>query len=111
MPAGRLRKRVRFEAEVRTPDGAGGYSVDWALALEVWGGLQVERGREKIDAGRLADAVAGVLTIRSSTEARDLLSGANRVMIDGEAWNVRSVTNPDQKNKYLELVVEKGVAT
>jgi SPP1 family predicted phage head-tail adaptor len=110
MPAGRLNRRVRFEEEVRTPDGAGGYSLAWALILEAWGGLQLERGRERVDAGRLADAIAAILTIRSSVEARGL-TAANRVTIDGEPWNIRSVANEDQHNKYLSMVVEKGGAT
>jgi SPP1 family predicted phage head-tail adaptor len=110
MPAGRLRKRVRFEREVRNPDGAGGYSLTWIEFLIVWGGLQVERGRERLDGGRTTDNVGGVLTIRSSTEAREI-TAATRVVIDEEVWNVRSVTNPDQRNKHLEMVVERGVAT
>lgn len=110
MGAGRLRKRVTFEKEVRTPDGGGGYSLDWRPEMTVWGGLQVERGRERVEAGRLNAAIGAVLTIRSSRDAR-ALSPANRVIIDEETWNIRSITNPDSRNKYLELVVEKGVAT
>lgn len=34
-----------------------------------------------------------------------------RVLIDGEPYNIRSVTNPDQRKKDLEFVVERGVAT
>jgi head-tail adaptor len=110
MPAGRLRKRIRFEREVRNPDGAGGYSLAWIEFLIIWGGLQVERGRERVDGGRLAEAVGGAVTIRSSNAARSI-TPACRAVIDEEVWNIRSVTNPDQRGKYLELVVERGVAT
>jgi head-tail adaptor len=110
MPAGRLNKRVRFEREEQSPDGAGGYDLAWLMDFICWGGLQLERGREKIDAGRIAESTAGVLTIRSSNESRALTT-SHRVIIDEEEWNVRSIANEDQRNKYLSIVVEKGGAT
>lgn len=110
MPAGRLRKRVRFEREMRNPDGAGGYLVAWREFLVVWGGLQLERGRERLDAGRLAEAVGGVLSVRSSMASRSV-TPSDRVIIDDVPWNIRSITNPDQRGVDLEMTVERGAAT
>jgi head-tail adaptor len=107
---GRLRKRVRFEQEVRNPDGAGGYALAWAEVLAVWGGLQLDRGRERVEAGRLAEAAGGVLIVRSSIASR-AITPAHRVVIDGVAWNIRSIADPGQRNAELEMVVERGAAT
>lgn len=110
MPAGRLNKRVRFERARRSADTAGGAERSWAHLVTVWGGLQVERGRERVEAGRVESALAGTLTIRVSTAALEILT-SDRAVIDGVPWNIRSIANEDQHRKYLTLVVERGVAT
>ncbi len=109
MAAGRLRRRVTFQQEVETPDGGGGYELTWADRFSVWGGFRPERGQERLEAGRLESAVAGVLTVRSSSQTRQV-TAEWRVMIRGEPYQIRAVTNPDQRSKYLELTVERGVA-
>lgn len=110
MPAGRLRKRVTFQEAVQAADGGGGGATTWRNIVTVWGGLQEDRGRERVEAGRLESAMAGILTVRSSSDTREI-SAANRVLIDGAPYQVRTIGNPDQRNKFLELIVERGVAT
>lgn len=110
MGAGQLRKRVTFEREQRSADGAGGAAVKWVPELTVWGGLITERGRERLEAGRLESANTAILKVRSSSAAR-CIDASYRAQIDGVSYQVRSIDNPDQRNKYLEMVVERGVAT
>lgn len=110
MPAGRLNKRCTFQSPVETDDGGGGSAIVWTDGVTVWGGLAPERGRERVDAGRLTGNTGGVLTVRSSI-ATAAITPASRVIIDGETWNVRSNESPDQRGKFREMVVEKGVAT
>lgn len=110
MTAGPLRKRVVFERQTVTSDGGGGGSVTWSTLLTAWGGFAPQRGRERINNGRLAESVAGVLTVRSSSDSRGVTS-ADRVKIDGVPYQIHSITNPDQRNQYLEMTVERGAAT
>lgn len=105
MKAGTLNKRARFQSLVSTPDGAGGSTTGWADYVTVWAQLSPERAREKIQQGRIADAQAGVLRVRSSTATR-LIDGTYRVLVDGVVYNVRGAANPDQRNDMIELVVE-----
>lgn len=108
--AGRLNKRVAFERPQRTDDGGGGASVTWVREFTVWGALTPERGRERLQAGRLASEVAGVLKVRSSSQTRDV-DETYRVIVDNVPYQVRAIANPDQRNAVLEMVVERGVAT
>lgn len=110
MAAGRLNKRVTFQEETRTSDGGGGAAVAWQDVLTCWGGYSPDRGREKLEAGRLETSAAGILKVRSSIASR-ALGASNRVLIDGAAHQIRSVSNPDQHKRFLEFVVELGVAT
>jgi len=53
--------------------------------------------------------VPGVLTIRYSRDAANLTTG-HRVLIDDVPYQIRAISNPDQSNRYLEFIVERGVA-
>lgn len=108
MGAGQLRKRVYFARPKRTADGGGGASITWVPAVTVWGALTLERGREAIAAGRLESASVGTLRIRSSAEARGI-DASYKATIDDVDYQVRSITE-DPKRKWLEFVVERGVA-
>lgn len=105
MKAGTLNKRARFESQVSVSDGAGGSTPSWQEYVTVWAQLSPERAREKIQQGRIADAAAGVLRVRSSTATR-LIDGKYRVVLDGVTYNVRGAANPDQRNDMLEFVVD-----
>jgi SPP1 family predicted phage head-tail adaptor len=105
MKAGTLNKRARFESQVSVSDGAGGSTLSWQEYVTVWSQLSPERAREKIQQGRIADASAGVLRVRSSTATR-LIDGKYRVVVDGVTYNIRGAANPDQRNDMLEFAVE-----
>lgn len=110
MAAGKLRKRLTFERIGEVPDGGGGSVVGWSTLTTVWGSFMPERGRERLEAGRLESAVAGVVRVRSSVTARTITE-SDRVQINSVAYQIRSITNPDQRNKFLEMTIERGVAT
>lgn len=110
MPAGGMRSRVAFERIVTVPDGAGGQSAGWGVVYRCRGQYRPERGRERIEAGRMEAAMAGVLRVRSCSQARDLTE-SDRVLIDGIVFQIRAISNPDGRNKHLELSVERGTGT
>lgn len=105
LKAGALNKRARFESEQRVSDGAGGSTLAWQEYVTVWAQLSHERAREKIQQGRIANAAAGVLRVRSST-ATSLIDGKYRVVVDGVTFNVRGAANPNQRNDMLEILIE-----
>lgn len=106
--AGALNKRVTFQKEITSDDGGGGTSIDWVTQFTLWGSLLPERGRERLAADRVQAEVAGVLRVRMLTQAKTVTT-AWRAVIDSVPYQIRSITNPDQRGKYLEMVVERGV--
>ncbi len=108
MRAGQLRDIVRFEREVKVPDGGGGYDLSWVPLLSVRGHLVLERGRERIEAGRIEAAVSGVLRVRWQNALQDL-SAADRAVVNDVAYNIKSdPINPDRRRRMLEMNVERG---
>jgi len=107
---GQLRKRVYFSRlKVRVDDGGGGSPKEWVPALTVWGQLMPERGREILAAGRLESSAGAVLKIRATAAAR-AIDASYKATIDGVDHQLRSISNPDQRNRFLEIVLEVGVA-
>lgn len=107
--AGLLRSRVTFARRDVVDDGGGGGTVNWTPMLSTRGYLRPERGREALAAGRPESSSMAVLQIRSSLAAR-AIDASYRVSVDDVPYNVRSIINPDQRNRFLELLVERGVA-
>lgn len=107
--AGKLNKRVTFQTKMRAPDGGGGFAETWGGDIEVWGQFVPERGQERLEAGRLEASLAGVLRVRYSSDIA-VVTEAWSVLIDGVRHQIRSIANPDQKTRIVEMTVERGVA-
>jgi SPP1 family predicted phage head-tail adaptor len=99
------RKRAKFQSLATTSDGGGGFSSVWVDYATVWAQFSPDRAREKIQQGRIADNQSGVLRIRSSTTSR-AINDIYRVVLDGVIYNVKSNSNPDQRNDVIELIIE-----
>jgi SPP1 family predicted phage head-tail adaptor len=110
MPAGRLRNRVIFQRETQTPDEGGGHSVAWGNDLELWAEFYPERTRERIEAGRVTAPLAGTLRIRWSPVTKEIHAG-DRVLIEDQPWNIRSIADENMRRQFLVMTVESGVAT
>jgi SPP1 family predicted phage head-tail adaptor len=98
------RKRATFQSLQTTPDGGGGFTQQWT-GFTVWAQFSPDRAREKIQQGRIADNQSGVLRVRSSTATR-AINDTYRVVLDGVTYNVKSNSNPDQRNDVIELLIE-----
>ena len=112
MRAGRLRSRVRFEAERRVSDNQGGAEPGkWRLITACPGEYLPETGREAIAAGHLEGSTLGRLRVRYSRQLATDLNTSARVLIDDVPHQIREIHQPDnQRNRMFELIVEKGVA-
>lgn len=109
--AGTLRHTVAFYRLDTTTDDYGNVSSGYAATplCTRKADLQLQRGRERIESGRLEDAVAGVLTVRNDPDTR-LVTAADKVVVDGVDYQIRGVPTPVLWNRFLEFAVERGVA-
>lgn len=112
--AGRMHQRIHFQKRSIVDDSygnevAGPFETVFTTSAE----LIPLRGGEPVQAARLVGVQPYTVRIRSCAAAREVTPSwrivdarnASRVM------NIRTVTNPDQKNAWLDLLVDDGVAT
>lgn len=111
MSIGQMKKRVTFHRPLAADDGYGNPTsgFDPTPYLSVRGHWRPERGREALAAGRLESVVAGVLRVRGSS-ASAAITTADRATFDGEDYQIRAITNPDQRGRWYELRIERGAA-
>lgn len=111
MNPGKLRDRVFFYRLDSTTDSYGNPSSGYSgtAFAERWGRLRHERGRERIEAGRLQSAVAATLWVRDDSTTQTVTAG-DKATIGGVEYQIRSVAPvAEPPGMYLELTLERGV--
>ncbi len=106
MRSGVLRKRVTLQAESRTDDGAGGYALSWTDVATVWAEIAPLGGREAFAAHRLEARV----THRVRLRYREGITADMRLVMGSRVFNIRAVLNEGERNRWLDLLAEEGVA-
>lgn len=108
MRAGKLRTKVTFQEEQQTSDSGGGYALAWGNDQTVMCEFISQSGREQVEAGRLESTV--VATLRARAKAVSFLTAGWRAVIDNEPWNVKSVVPFGQRDRRVDIVIEKGTS-
>ena len=105
--AGDLRHRITIQSSVKTGDGGGGFTVAWSNLATVRGKIEPLRGREQLHGMQLEARVTHRILIRYRSD----VTAANRILFGTRTFNIRSVLNVDERNRWLEILAEEGVAT
>lgn len=125
MHAGKLDKLVAFDKPLREPDGHGGIVEGWQeaiLAVEAQASFRYLRGGETVQAARLEGRQPVAVTIYNCADARlidetwrmrDLREGdwASGDVWTGPIYNVRLRGVVSDDRRWIEILVESGVAT
>lgn len=112
--AGRQREKLHFQRRAIVDDGMGNeVSGDFATVFTDFAELVPMRGSEPVQAARLTGVQPYIVRIRSYAASREVTPAwrALDARNDKRVLNIRTVTNPDQKSAWLELLVDDGVAT
>lgn len=108
MQAGKLRTKVTFQQSTEVSDGQGGSTVSWGDDLVVPCEYRGQSGRESVDSGQIESTSRAVLMCR--TKAVSSINASWRAVIDGENWDIHSITKFGQRNQRTDIVIEKGRA-
>lgn len=108
----------RVTIKRRTPETSAAGDISYAFVTvaglsRIPAKYRPERGWERMESGRLEDAEMGTLMIRSTSLAREI-TAADIVVFHGperdEEYSIKYISNPDQRNRELNIQVERGTA-
>lgn len=113
--AGDLYESVSFEKrEVGNPDSPADYGnteTTWRCQYSCRAAYQHLRGGETVLAGRLQGRHPQIIRVRASSETREVTTDWRIVdSRSGSVFNIRDVT-PTLDRRFIEFLVESGVAT
>ena len=106
MCAGLMRNRVQLQRRIKVPDGGGGYTHVWETFAVVWAYIKPLSGNESLVAMQLEASVTHDVIMRHRPD----LAPEDRVVYKTRAFHIRSVINIEERNRWLQLRCEEGVA-
>lgn len=109
---GAMRHRIRIERKTGTPDGGGGLTgVTWekvrTCAAQIKPVTSGTRG-EQWHGDKLEDRVTHRIVMRAGGPA---FNGADRIVHGSRVFNIKRVTNADERGRFLQVLAEEGSAT
>jgi len=110
---GDLRERIGFFAPVVADDGYGNTTSGFAAEpnFEVSAKVVAKLGGETVQAARLAGRHFNNVTVRASSATRSVTTAWRaKDMRSGVIYNIRDIVDPDQKQRWIEMLCEQGVA-
>lgn len=105
MRAGRLRHRITIQENQPMTDAYGQPVENWVDVATVWGAVEPQRAVERFvdEANQLLASRTTLIVIRYRTG----VSVESRVSWSGLTFNIRSIVNPDWRNRELQLTCEE----
>jgi SPP1 family predicted phage head-tail adaptor len=112
--AGDLRGRIHLQSRTAIDDGYGNeVAGPWSTRFTVAAGFKPRLGGEEVMAARLGGQQPWIITIRQSSETRQVTTDWRIVDARDErrVFNIRSIVDPDGKRAFLEILAQEGGPT
>jgi SPP1 family predicted phage head-tail adaptor len=103
MNIGALNKRLILQHSVSVADGMGAFTVTWDDAATVWGSIWPISANEMIQ----ANAQAMIISHRIRIRYHSTLKASWRIKFENRYFNIISIINPNEANKYLDIMVKE----
>lgn len=112
--SGAMREKLNFQTRAVVDDGygnevSGPYETVFTEAAQ----LVARAGGEAIQASRLSGVQPYTVWVRSNERTRSVTTGWR--IVDARnperEFNIRTASNPDGRNAWIEFMVDDGVAT
>ena len=103
---GAMRQLIVIQSVSRAADGGGGYTNTWNTAQSVYAHVEQSSGTEPYLQGQLTEKGMWRFTMRYTAG----ITTADRINWNSTTYNIRSVINEDERNKFLVIIAEEGVA-
>ena len=107
---GDLKHRIKITRQVMIADDMGGFSAEpeQQVLRQPWARVKNKSGNERYSSDKLNGVYNYEFVFRYSltTEIRE----SDFVVYDNEIYNIQSIENVDEDNKYTMIMATRGVA-
>lgn len=100
--AATLNKRIAIQKRPEGSDEEGDAPTEWQPVCEVWAGIKIGTGMERIRAGAMTSAVQASIRIR----VRQGIDAGMRVVHGAVIYNILAVPPDGSCRTYMDLVCE-----
>ena len=103
---GALRHKVELQSPSHTTDAGGGAAKSWPTLAHLWAKITPVSNNESVRQGKVQETITHNVTVRFRSDI-----GTNyRLLYDSRAFNIRGIRNIDERDRYMLLICEEGVA-
>lgn len=106
LTSGKLRHKINLQRQAETPDGGGGTVLAWATFASPRAWVKPMSGGERFHSMRLEANTTHRIFVRYRT---DLLT-SDRIEFGGRLFQIRAIINIEERNRWLEIYADEGVA-
>jgi len=103
---GKLNRKIAINRRQLTPDNIGGFDQALVNLANPWAMIKPKSGTELLHADKLDAKAMSEFTIRYRTD----LVESDLIEYRGVEYNIRSIINIEEADKYLLILAERGVA-
>ena len=115
MAVGKMQHRLALQTPSRTDDGGGSGRTSWSTLATVWGRIESQDGSERFFGDQNEGRTTHLITIRFrrglTIKNRIVYQFTSENVLYTRTFNIKSIENKGERDKYLELKCEEGVAT
>ena len=104
--ASQLRHKIEVQRLQEVADDLGGFSTQWVTLKTKRAKVAPMSGRELIHADKIDATAVSRFVIRFDA---DILE-SDKIAFKGNDYNIRSIVNVDEDDRFLSILGERGVA-
>lgn len=101
---GELDQRIAIQRETVTPDGMGGGESALSTVATTWAHVRPKTGKE----GGAFDGVRATAVYLFVIRNRKDLKDDDRIVWDGDTYNIRYIAKRGGRNMFLQIEAERG---
>ncbi len=106
MRIGDLKKRITLQSMTKTADGMGGFSIVWKDEAIISAAIWPVSASEQVQAMQTTMTISHRIRVRYRTNVR----ASYRVNFGTRYFNIVSIINPNEANKYLDIMVKEATS-
>tara|TARA_R110001592_G_scaffold65538_1_gene200996 strand:+ start:205 stop:564 length:360 start_codon:yes stop_codon:yes gene_type:complete len=109
---GDLRHLITIQNATETSDSAGGFTQTYSNTANIFASISPVKGSEQYSDGSQGMQIENPITHEIFIRYRDdiTISNASKIVFGSREFNIRTILNLEEKNRFLKIEAEENVA-